>query len=87
MDGFEHYAFYNPNLGRIEMHLVGRGHQRIRVEDRWFDLQAGETIHTENSYKFTVDEFGELAAVAGFRQHRVWTDDQEFFSVQLLRTL
>ena len=82
--GFEHYAFYNPNQGRIEMHLVSRDSQEIRIEDRRFRFAAGESIHTENSYKYTVAGFGELAARAGFRQQRVWLDEQRLFSVQLL---
>ncbi len=81
---FEHYAFYNPGAGRIEMHLVSRVQQRVRVDDQTFDFQPGEAIHTENSYKYTVDEFGELAARAGFRQQAVWVDDDRLFSVQLL---
>jgi dimethylhistidine N-methyltransferase len=81
---FEHYAFYNPNAGRIEMHLVSRVHQRLRVDDHWFVFEPGETIHTENSYKYTVAGFAELAALAGFRQEAVWQDDQRLFSVQLL---
>ncbi len=85
LDSFEHYAFYNPIEGRIEMHLVSPRAQRLRVEDRWFRLYAGETIHTENSYKYTVEEFGLLAARAGFRQECVWTDSSQLFSVQLLK--
>jgi dimethylhistidine N-methyltransferase len=82
--GFEHYAFYNPLVGRIEMHLVSPEAQSIRVEEQWFEFHAGEGIHTENSYKYTLDGFGELAARAGFRQETVWTDDRGLFSVQLL---
>ncbi len=82
---FEHYAFYNPLLGRIEMHLISRVCQEIRVEDRTFVFEAGEGIHTENSYKYTVTEFGELASRAGFRQQKVWLDGKAMFSVQLLR--
>lgn len=82
---FEHYAFYNPHAGRIEMHLVSRIGQRVRIEDEVFDFKAGETIHTENSYKYAVPEFGGLAARAGFRQQAVWVDDEALFSVQLLQ--
>jgi len=83
-DSFEHYAFYNPNPGRIEMHLVSPRRQRLRIEGREFEFDAGEGIHTENSYKYTVDEFGALAGRAGFRQEKVWTDAGRLFSVQLL---
>lgn len=85
IDAFEHYAFYDPGAGRIEMHLVSRIAQRVRIEDHYFDFAAGESIHTENSYKYTVAGFGELAARAGFSQQAVWSDDDALFSVQLLR--
>ena len=83
---FRHEAFYNAGPGRIEMHLVSRRAQSVRVEDSVFEFQEGETIHTENSYKYTIEEFGAMAAAAGFRQQKVWTDDADLFSVQLFRT-
>lgn len=86
-DAFVHHAFYNPARGRIEMHLVSTRSQRIRIEDHLFELSAGETIHTENSYKYTIEEFAELAAAAGFHQQQVWTDESSLFSVQLLKTI
>lgn len=86
-EAFEHYAFYNPGAGRIEMHLVSPEPQRIRVEECWFDFHAGESIHTESSYKYTVDGFGELAALGGFRQQTAWTDEAALFSVQLLQVV
>jgi len=84
-DTFEHYAFYNPLAGRIEMHLISRLRQSLRVEDQTFLFGAGEGIHTENSYKYTVAEFAELALRAGFYQQQVWLDDEALFSVQLLQ--
>jgi dimethylhistidine N-methyltransferase len=84
-DTFEHYAFYSPLPGRIEMHLISRLRQHIRIEDRTYSFEPGEGIHTENSYKYTVKEFGELAMRAGFRQQAVWLDDGALFSVQLLQ--
>jgi uncharacterized SAM-dependent methyltransferase len=68
------------------MHLVSRFQQSVRVEDAVFEFSRGETIHTENSYKYTIEEFAELASAAGFRQQRVWTDESSLFSVQLLQT-
>ncbi|MGB5453572.1 MAG: L-histidine N(alpha)-methyltransferase [Sedimenticolaceae bacterium] len=82
---FEHYAFYNPLQGRIEMHLISRIRQEVRIEDRIFAFEPGEGIHTENSYKYTVAEFAELAVHAQFRQQAVWQDDGALFSVQLLQ--
>ena len=84
---FEHDAFYNPLHGRIEMHLVSRQPQSVRIEDRRFDFGKGESIHTENSYKYTVEEFAGLASAAGFQQQQVWTDAGNLFSVQLLKTI
>ena len=85
-DSFRHDAFYNADLGRIEMHLVSRRAQSVRVEDSVFEFSKGETIHTENSYKYTIEEFAELASAAGFRSQQVWTDESDMFSVQLFRT-
>ncbi len=84
-ESFEHYAFYNPTAGRVEMHLLSRIGQAIRVEGETFRFGAGEGIHTENSYKYSVDEFAALAARAGFRQQAVWQDADALFSVQLLQ--
>jgi dimethylhistidine N-methyltransferase len=82
---FDHYAFYNPLLGRIEMHLISRCRQRVRIEGQAFDFARGEGIHTENSYKYTESEFADLAAGAGFRPEAQWRDAEDLFSVQLLR--
>jgi uncharacterized SAM-dependent methyltransferase len=83
--GFAHHAFYNEVLGRIEMHLVSRYPQRLRIEDRYFDLAAGETVHTENSYKYHIEEFQALAQHAGYQPECVWTDAERLFSVHYLR--
>jgi dimethylhistidine N-methyltransferase len=82
---FDHYAFYNPIESRIEMHLISRTRQRVRVEGHAFDFEIGEGIHTENSYKYTAEGFALLAADAGFRREGLWIDDAALFSVQLLR--
>ena len=84
LDAWRHKAFYNEPLGRIEMHLESRTVQTVRVGDQRFEFTAGETIHTENSYKYGVEEFQQLAAEAGFRTEEVWVDDGRLFSVQLL---
>ncbi len=82
LSGFVHQAFYNPELGRIEMHLVSLRDQVVRIDDHNFQFQSGESIHTENSYKYTVDEFSALAAEVGFQLQAVWTDQDQLFSVQ-----
>ena len=84
-EGFRHRAFYDPEAGRVEMHLVSRRPQTVVVEDRSFHLEEGETIHTENSYKYAIDEFQELARRAGYRPERVWTDPEALFSIHLLK--
>lgn len=78
---FAHQAFYNESQGRIEMHLLSREQQRIRIEGRLVEFEAGETIHTENSYKYHIDEFQVLARQAGYRPEYVWTDAERLFSV------
>lgn len=78
---FAHYAFYNAAAGRIEMHLVSLARQRVRLGRHRFAFETGETIHTENSYKYSVAEFRELAAAAGFRAAKVWQDARGRFAL------
>ena len=84
-DGFEHDARYDAALGRIEMYLVSRRDQEIRLNGRTFAFAAGERLHTEYSYKYSVEEFQELACAAGFEPEALWTDPQQYFSVHYLR--
>jgi dimethylhistidine N-methyltransferase len=79
---FEHSAIYNEPLGRIEMHLVSKARQVVEIHGRVFHFEKGETIRTECSHKYTVEEFREMARGAGFEVHRVWTDAVRLFSVQ-----
>lgn len=81
---FAHYAFYNAPLQRIEMHLVSRERQSVAVGGQRFTFEEGESLHTENSYKFTVDGLRALARRAGFQPGPVWTDPQRLFSVHWL---
>jgi len=83
---FDHYAFYNPGPGRIEMHLISRRPQRVTVAGHSFYFGTGESIHTENSYKFDVDGFRDIARRAGFVPEALWLDDERRFSVHLLRS-
>jgi dimethylhistidine N-methyltransferase len=83
-DGFRHRAFYDAAAGRIEMHLVATRAQTVRIGDACFGFAAGDDIHTENSYKYDVAEFGALAAAAGFATLRVWRDRDALFSVHCL---
>jgi dimethylhistidine N-methyltransferase len=85
LDAFAHHAYYNRVHGRIEMHLRAQRPTTISLDGQRFDFAAGEGIHTESSYKYTVDEFTHLAALAGFVSEQVWCDDQALFSVHCLR--
>jgi len=78
---FAHYAFYNAPLGRIEMHLVSLREQTVDVGEHRFGFARGESIHTENSYKYSIAEFRALAAQAGFRGEKVWTDRKGLFAL------
>lgn len=84
LDRFRHYACYNPRAGRIEMHLVSLSEQTVHLADVQISVKRGESIWTESSYKYTVDEFARLAGGAGFTVERVWMDPAELFSVQYL---
>jgi len=83
-DAFEHRAVWNPDANRIEMHLVSLRDQTASVAGQPFRFAAGETIHTENSHKFTPDGFARLAERAGWRTLRLWTSPEPAFAVFLL---
>jgi dimethylhistidine N-methyltransferase len=78
---FAHYAFYNAALGRIEMHLVSLQRQTVRLGRHRFDFDVGESIHTENSYKYSIYQFRRLAAEAGFSGEKAWTDGKRLFAL------
>ena len=81
---FAHRAFYDVAKGRIEMHLVSRRDQVVRVGGVPFFFAAGESIHTENSHKYSIPTLMELAEAGGFAVERVWTDEREYFGVAYL---
>ena len=83
---FAHSAFYNAPLQRIEMHLMSRCLQQVSVAGHSFTLEQGETLHTENSYKFTLDGLRRLARQAGFEPGAVWTDAQQQFCLIWLQS-
>ncbi len=80
--GFEHHALFNGEMSRIEMHLASTRRQKIHVNGATIDFRAGETIHTENSYKYTIESFQALARGSGWSPLKVWTDG--LFSVHAL---
>jgi L-histidine N-alpha-methyltransferase len=71
---FRHLALYNAELARVEMHLVSECRQEVRVAGRVFQFDAGESIHTENSYKYTVETFQDIAGENGWSTIGAWTD-------------
>jgi len=81
---FEHYAFYNHSQGRVEMHLVSKRDQTVHLDGETIPFAKGETIWTESSYKYSIDDFEQMAAVTGWEVARVWIDDNHWFSVQYL---
>jgi dimethylhistidine N-methyltransferase len=78
---FHHQAFYNEALGRVEMHLRSIVPQLVKVNGSIFRFREGETIHTESSYKYTVEEFCELSAKANLRLIKNWKDSNNLFCV------
>lgn len=81
LEQFEHYAYYNSSLGRIEMHLVSLLDQHVGIGDHSIHFREHESIHTENSYKYGIEEFQQLAANAGFLPMKTWTDSERLFSL------
>ena len=84
LDAFRHRAHYAAAEGRVEMHLVSQRAQKVSLAGRTFDFAAGETIHTESSYKYTVPGFQALAAQAGFEPQHCWIDSERLFSIHYL---
>jgi len=84
LSAFTHRAIYNREQHRIEMHLISRKAQKIRVLGRSFSFRAGESIHTENSYKYSPERFAALARTAGWIPSDCWTDAAGMFSVYAL---
>ncbi len=80
LDNFSHRAFYNQALNRIEMHLQCQKSHTITLDNQRVDFKKGETVHTENSYKYSVDSFEALARQAGFKRTQTWTDSDNYFS-------
>jgi dimethylhistidine N-methyltransferase len=82
LDAFEHHAFYNRERHRVEMHLASLRRQKVKVAGETIDFRAGETIHTENSYKYSVESLAALARGVGWLPVNAWTDSRKYFSIQ-----
>jgi dimethylhistidine N-methyltransferase len=78
---FAHYAFYNAPQRRIEMHLISQCRQQVWVANQCYELAKGDTLHTENSYKFIIEDLHDQSIQAGFTPGPVWTDANQLFSV------
>jgi dimethylhistidine N-methyltransferase len=87
VSSFAHRSIYNREEHRIEMHLFSRKAQKLRLSGRTLSFAAGESIHTENSYKYSIPRFAALAAEAGWRLEKSWTDANGMFSVHALRAV
>lgn len=83
IEKFRHEAFYNEDAGRIEMHLISSQKQSVIIDGQKISFAEGESIHTENSYKYSLEEFEELVA-DWYAVDKVWTDEKDYFSLQYL---
>lgn len=83
VDAFEHRARWNDRLGRIEMHLMAMRDLSFRIAGQRFSMEEGETIHTENSYKYTAEEARLLARCAGWEPMAMWTDPASLFGLHV----
>lgn len=81
---FRHQAFYNEPFGRVEMHLLSLRDQQVTIRGSTIPFSGGETIHTENSCKYTIAEFQALARECGFEPVECWTDAEQLFGVHYL---
>jgi uncharacterized SAM-dependent methyltransferase len=80
-----HSAFYHPALQRIEMHLISRNDQVVQLCGHAIKVAEGDSVHTENSYKYTVAGFQRLARSAGFEPEAVWVDARRWFALHWLK--
>jgi dimethylhistidine N-methyltransferase len=85
LDTFEHHAFYNRERHRVEMHLASLKRQKVKVAGDTIDFRAGETIHTENSYKYSIESLSALARGVGWLPVATWMDSRKYFSLQTFK--
>ena len=85
LNQFQHNAYYNANLGRIEMHLVSLMEQSVTLGPEVILFRKDETIHTENSYKYSQDDFKALSYQAGYKSIKAWTDPDIKFGIFFLQ--
>ncbi|MEL0654811.1 L-histidine N(alpha)-methyltransferase [Pseudoalteromonas issachenkonii] len=87
LNNFSHESRFNEQHSRIEMHLVSNCNQSVIINDQQIDFKEGESIHTENSHKYTLESFTQLAAQANLKLEQTWQDDSNYFALCLLRPL
>jgi len=85
LTGFRHEAIYNETEGRIEMHLYSLRDQGVRIDGVEVEFSHGESIHTENSYKYSVNDFRDICTRSGFRHIEAWTDPDDLFSIHYIQ--
>ena len=86
-DKFEHTAFFNEVEKRIEMHLVSKIDHTVELLGQNIEFLKGESIHTENSYKYSLKEFELLANESGFSSYKIMKDDKDLFSIFILKVI
>ncbi len=86
-ENFMHEAYYNPDEGRVEMHLKSLHDQDVHLGGKKIHLVEGESIHTESSYKYSDERFAALAGKGGFRLVKTWKDPEQMFSVRYLESV
>jgi len=84
LENFSHHAYYNAQAGRIEMHLVAELDHQVKIGRGSIYFKRGDSIHTENSYKFTLQSIATLAASAGLKLQQSWCDEDKLFSINYL---
>ena len=84
LNHFAHHACYNPTARKIEMYLVSLARQTVRVAGETVRFAEGEAVHTEDSQKYTIEGFTELAVEAGFTPRKSWTDAHRLFAIHWL---
>jgi len=82
---FKHQARFNKQKSRIEMHILSLVDQSVKIANKVFNFKAGETIHTENSHKYTAEQFALLIEDTGWSEQKTWVDEKGYYALTLLR--
>ena len=84
LNSYKHLAIYNKSKKRVEMRLRSKKNNKIKINSSKFLIKKNEEIHTENSHKYTIKSFKNLANEAGWNIEKTWVDDKKLFSVHCL---